>query len=550
MDYISDDDSNSYSDNNGSDSGGDFEYCTPCPVSGSHSGQPRIRCDCKKCYRFRHSPIQLNAEDVFVAYQERNYEYWFGIDQIQYNDHPQTPEERNAVEDQSRELIRRNRRVVMSHRGFRVSFPEPVDVLSPYDYRHVTLEDEDAETFEKMQQLVAQGLWGEEQENHYKNLIDDFRYNEAHCNTLNDSAFPRHHALVAASFGSSIAILEQKLWGVPLSRMSISMGMPLDCADRASFMKKTRSLAIAHAPASSVFTELTARQKDKLMAYSGIAGTLATRLFGSCKKVYGTIQLRRHAFKMALRTHSTQACEILMDNRYQYDGQFPQMNLSTTVDASAGAVLGVGLGVDLGVSVSASPSIKDARAELRQLYSRCIDELRSKAVQYRRGFIGIGELHANPIFVRLYSLMIFCLKYLMNLRNKTNDPEKPKDSSFKRSVRIMKFIAEFPGLYDFDVARVFGSSTMRLRTATRGTQMRLASQGCYAALLSFAVVEPRMVDDYLAPDVSSKYGGCGNECAENHVASRNKIFGELLKKYRHHIPRTADVVGDTCRQWY
>jgi hypothetical protein len=148
--------------------------------------------------------------------------------------------------------------------------------------------------------------------------------------------------------------------------------------------------------------------------------------------------------------------------------------------------------------------------------------------------------------------MIFCLKYLMNLRNKMNDPEQPKDSLFKRSVRVMKFIAEFPGLYDFDVARVFGISAMRLRTASRGTQMRLASQGCYAAFLSFAVLEPRMVDDYLALELGTKYGGyLGDGCAENHIASRNKVLGgDLLKKYRHHIPRTADVVRDVCRKFY
>ena len=139
----------------------------------------------------------------------------------------------------------------------------------------------------------------------------------------------------------------------------------------------------------------------------------------------------------------------------------------------------------------------------------------------------------------------------MNLRNKSNDPNLPEDSSFKRTVRIMKFIAEFPGLYEFDIARVFGLSSMKLRTATRGTQLRLASQGCYAALLSFAVLEPRMIDDYLAPEVSSRYGGwlgADSHVAHNHVASRNKIFGELLKKYRHHIPRTADAAGDTCRK--
>lgn len=477
-------------------------------------------CECKKCYQSRHR-AERGDEALIAAYQDRNYEYWFGAARRNRHNDP----------DQIRERVRRNRHFVLAYRGFCVSFPEPVDVLSSRDYRNLGCEDEVAETAEKTKHLVAQGIWGESQEKHYKNLIDDFRYNEEHCNTADDSAFPRHRALVAASFGSSIAILERNLWGVPLTRTRISMGIPFDCADPASFMAKSKSVAIAHAPASSVFTELTARQKVKLMAYSGIAGTLAARLFGSCRKVAGTTQLREHAFKMTQRAHSTQACEILMDNRYRYSGSFPRMTIG-----SAGA--------------GADPSIKDARAELRELYPRCIDELRHKAVQYRRGFVDIGEIHANPNFERMYALMIFCVKYLMNLRNKSNDLNLPEDSSFKRTVRIMKFIAEFPGLYEFDIARVFGLSSMRLRTATHGTQMRLASQGCYAALLSFAVVEPRMVDDYLAPEVSSKFGGClGVDNAHNHVASRNKIFGELLKKYRHHIPRTADAVGDMCRKW-
>lgn len=535
--YSSDDGSNSYYDGHTSSDGDDFDFedCTPCPVLGSSSSssaQPRIQCECKKCYKSRHRSegpgVGPGNEVVIAAYQERNYDYWFGA----------ARRNRRTDPDQIRELIRRNRHFVLAYRGFCVSFPEPVDVLSSRDYRNPSCEDEVAETAEKMKQLVAQGLWGESQEKHYKNLIDDFRYNEEHCNTADDSAFPRHRALVAASFGSSIAILEQNLWGIPLARTRISIGIPCVCVDPGAFMAKSKSVAIAHAPASSVFTELTARQKVKLVAYSGIAGTLAARLFGSCRKVAGTTQIRHHAFKMVQRAHSTQACEVLMDNRYRYNGSFPR---TTIVSVGSAGSVGVGAGAD--------PSIKDARAELRELYPRCIDELRHKAVQYRRGFVDIGEIHANPNFERMYSLMIFCVKYLMNLRNKSNDLNLPEDSSFKRSVRIMKFIAEFPGLYEFDIASVFGLSSMRLRTASRGTQIRLANQGCYAALLSFAVVEPRMVDDYLAPEVSSKFGGClGENNADNHVASRNKIFGELLKKYRHHIPRTADVDGDICRK--
>lgn len=473
-------------------------------------------CNCKKCYGDA-------KEDVFDAYHERNYNYWFGdwfdADQAdaQYrNAPPETPEERAFVDVQTRELIRRNRRTVMTHRGFRVSFPESIDVLSSLEYRrHTCPEDEVSETAEKLQQLVQQGIWSEEQEVHYKNLIDDFWYNKKYCNTPDQSAFPRHHALVAASLGSSIAILERTLWGAPIARMRILVGKFTDCADPSSFLTRVKAISIAHKPASSVFTETTARQRAKILAYSGIAGSIISRLFGGPARIR-----RQYAFKMTQRIHSSQACEILMDNRYHYDGAFS--------------------GTDATIVCT-----KCARAELRELYPRCIQDLKYKATQYRRGDIDICEMRSNPDFIRIYSLLIFCSKYLINIRrNKMEDPDKPQDASIKRPIRIMKFIAEFPGLYDFDVARAFGSVTMHFRNAAIGSQLRLANQGVYAALLSFAVVEPGMVDDYLAPEMNSKHGGS----AENHIASRNKILGgDLLKKYRHHIPRTADALRDVCR---
>jgi hypothetical protein len=308
--------------------------------------------------------------------------------------------------------------------------------------------------------------------------------------------------------------------------MRILVGKFTNCADPSSFLTRVKAISIAHKPASSIFTETTARQRAKILAYSGIAGSIISRLCRGCANVAGTARIRRqHAFKMTQRIHSSQACEILMDNRYHYDGAFS--------------------GTDATIVC-----IKCARAELRELYPRCIQELKYKATQYRRGDIDICEMRSNPNFIRIYSLLIFCTKYLINIRrNKMEDPDKPQDTSIKRPIRIMKFIAEFPGLYDFDVARAFGSATMHFRNAAIGSQLRLVNQGVYAALLSFAVVEPGMVDAYLAPDVSSKYGGIeGLACAENHIASRNKIFGgELLKKYRHHIPRTADALRDVCR---
>lgn len=491
-----------------------------------HSGS-KCNCKCKKCY---HLGLRGRANELrgsIEAYYDRNYSYWFTLDQMdQRNAPPETPEERAFVQVQSRELIRRNRYTVMTHRGFRVSFPDSVDVLSSLDYRHSCPKDEEDEKNEKMHQLVQQGIWNEELKSHYANLIDDFWYNMKHYNTPDRSAFPRHHALVAASSGSSITILERVLWGCRIGCMRGLTAVFTGCAQSSSLETTTKSRLVAQKPASSVFTETTNRQRATILAYSGIVGIAISRLFGRCGNVARTKQIRRHAFLMTQRVHSNQACEILVGNRYQYRGEIRVERAGE------------------------HHSIKSARAELREVYSTCIEDLKYKAMQYRRGFIDVREIHSNPNFKKLYSLLIFCGGHLMNLRNKTNDLNKPKDSALKRGRRIMKFIAEFPGLYDVDVARAFGTSAMRLRMSAVESQLRIANEGCYAALLSFAVLEPSMVDEYLAPEVSSVYGGIGSpKCLENHVASRNKILGgDLLNKYRHHIPRTADVVRDVCRK--
>jgi hypothetical protein len=226
---------------------------------------------------------------------------------------------------------------------------------------------------------------------------------------------------------------------------------------------------------------------------------------------------------MMQRVHSAHTCEILVDNRYQV--------ATPKNDASFNSL-----------------SFKNARAELRILYAACIGELKTKAIRYARGFINICEIHSDYRFEKMRLLMIVCLTRLMHDPNKSNDLSKPRISSFKRTNQLMKFVTEFPGLYDFNVARAYGASTMRLRIATISAQIRLAGDGCCAALLAFAVLEPRMVDDHIAPEIDPRYCGINKmESQELYIPSRDKTFGTVLQKYRHHIPRTADVIKDVCR---
>lgn len=512
-----------YDDDTGTDNDRDDDYDDDYPGPRHGPPAPCVLCECKACYQKNNAEVSL--ADVIAAYHERNYDYW--INPTPNQEFPETPEDRAHYELHMRDQIRCNRHVVLTHRGFRVSLPEPLGVSS--QYRHSCPEDEVSENDEKMHQLVVQGLWSDEIQKGYKNLIDDFKYSEAqsYWKTTPHTAFPRHEMLVAASFTSSIAMLEKQLWRVPLKCVYISaISIPFGCMDPAAFMSKSKSKAMALAPASSIFTETTARQRSKLLAYSGIAGKLIVQLFANCGGMLlhsQPIRIRNSAFTMTQRVHSLATCEILMDNRYWYRGNFD-------TDDHADA--------DNEIPMSMNEMI----AEFRELYRDHIDEVKCAALKYKNGLVNIGEIQSDPIKTKFYSLMIRCLKQLMRLDNDNNR------GLMKRSNRVMKFIAEFPDIFHKDIARMHGLCTMRLRMSTRETQLRLANEGSYYAFLSFAASEPQMVDAFLAPEVGTRYGGVYSVSdRENNVSSRHRVFGELLKTHRRHLPRTAEVMGDICR---
>ena len=269
------------------------------------------------------------------------------------------------------------------------------------------------------------------------------------------------------------------------------------------------------APASSVFTETTERQRSKLLAYAGIAGKLIVQLFANCGSLHSH-PIRNSTFTMTQRVHSLATCEIIMDNRYWYRGGF----FKHEVDAD-----------------NTMPIV-----EFRKLYRDHIAEIKCTALKYRKGVVNLDQIRSDPIKTRFYSLMMQCMKLLMRLYNNNNGEH------MKRSNQIMEFIAEFPEILHEDIARMGGLSTMRLRMTTQETQLRLAKQGSYCAFLSFAASNSRMVDAFLAPEVGAQYGGVYTVSdRENHVSSGDRVFGELLKTHRHHMPRTAEVMGDICR---
>ena len=516
-DYYTGDDNDDYTNDSDGSDGSDY-----------YGPRPRVICECKACYRKNTHEVSPETESaaIIAAYHERNYDYW--IDPTPNQELPETPEDRAHYERHMRDQIRCNRHVILKHRGFRVSFPEPLGASS--QYRHSCPENEASENDEKMRQLVVQGLWSDEIQTGYTNLIDDFKYSETHSywEKTPRMAFPRHDMLVAAAFTSSIAILEKQLWWAPLKCLRISaIAIPFDCMDPAAFMSKSKSKAMALAPASSVFTETTEQQRSKLLAYAGIAGKLIAQLFANCGGTSLHSQpIQNSAFTMTQRVHSLATSEILMDNRYWYR----DFEIKAEADSVAPP------------PIPPPMPVQELIAEFRELYRDHIADMKCVALKYKKGFVNIDEIRSDPIKTRFYLFMIRSLKQLMHLDNDNNREH------MIRSFRIMEFIAEFPDIFHKDMARMYGLSIMKLRMSTREAQLRLANEGSYCAFLSFAASEPRMVNAFLAPEVGTQYGGISVLNCDNHISSRHRVFGELLKAHRHHIPRTAEVMGDICRR--
>jgi len=305
-------------------------------------------------------------------------------------------------------------------------------------------------------------------------------------------------------------------------------------------------------PASSAFTETTGAQRIRLLEYSGMTGKLITRMmYGMSGKLgayeipnYSAVALAKYALHTTRRVHCTNACEILVGNRYIFESsaiKHAQDGVSRKKRTYREVITG---------NPGRKTPYTEAIAELRILYDTHISSLMTIAKQVQGGLSVDLAVNSNDQFLRLNDLKIICAKRLMNMRNDADDERAPQDDQFKQPARVMRFVAEFPKLFSYEISRLFGTASLRLYVSTIEAQLRLAKQGCYAAMLSFAASEPRMVDAFLCPVIARRYGGISAKDKYNHVASKDEVLGPLLLKYRHHIPRTAHVLGDVCRMTF
>jgi hypothetical protein len=495
----------------------------------------RVQCECTNCWlhQNRANPhvraanhISKVSELVNMAYDERNRNAWHGRDMRDASDTETSRNFEAMVES-------RLRHTVMEHGGFCVSFSGLDIAWTPYGYSDT---DE-----ERTQRCVELGLWNDTVRQRYVQLIDDFNTFTCIQNIHRvGTSFPRFHALITAACHSSQLLLCQ-----PYS---------WNCRVNDIIMKNrvNSSFSNAFLPASSVFTETTGEQRLRLLEFSGMTGKLITRMMCGMSGRLGTyeipsyraIALTKYAVSVTRRVHCTNACEILVGNRYViHDSAVrrSQDGVSTKRRTYQEVLAG---------KRTRRSTYLEALDELRMLYPAHISNLMATAKQVQGGMSIDVVVNSNDNFLRMNDLKNLCGRRLLNMRNEAEDLNAPEDDQFKKTVRIMRFVAEFPKLFSYEISRLFGTASLRLYAATIQAQMRLAKQGCYAAMLSFAASEPRMVDAFLCPAIATTSGGFSARAKYNHVASRDEVLGPLLLKYRHHIPRTAHVVGDVCRMTF
>ena len=242
---------------------------------------------------------------------------------------------------------------------------------------------------------------------------------------------------------------------------------------------------------------------------------------------------------IARRVHSKQESEIFADNRYGKAGKHEPP--ASTSDPS--------------IIVDTTTTLDAARVELREIYSNEIHAFMDMIRGMKRGFLNSDKILSIQSFQRMIKLWIYCTKKLMEIQQQFNT-----ETRVQSVVDLMSIAAEFPLLYSSEILSISSKSVANLIKTSIAAFIRMSSneethsgypeQGCRAGILAFAAVEPRMVDQYLAPrlKICGYDGNDRQEALQNHVPSRCPFFGELRKKFQVHMPRTGDCDWEFCRK--
>lgn len=536
-----------------------------------------VVCECRSCCDIRAGKYTK----VHSTSNSDNKLYWKQVAKEQMEKYT-TRNGHLAVNDPFRHpcgngAVNKRRRLIFEHKGFCVHLP---NTEKPRPYLEMEEESNGGEC--AASELVGMGrayndnirefTKEKELQFDYTRLIDDYHIYFDQIDTPY-AAFPRHHAFTMASMSSTCSLLEKGLWEtektgfrIGTSSGNLDMGLlprnsgvnPVLYIDYQSntipvgaatmwlsnyYMKQAFTAAKTHVHDTNEitrFTPLSQMQKNMVIAHAGIVGVLISRLFlPTSLPYYQYDHTYRERFKqsrvIARRVHSKEESEIFADNRYGKSGKY-----ETDQEFYFGS------------HISRSQHVTPIeRTELRNLYESEIGNIMETIKKFKRGLVNADTIREDPKFSSLIALWLACLKESMSI-----DP----GASIKHSINVLSVVAEFPLLYSSDMLSLVSAKVARLVKATHSATRRLSSNtigdnsnhpiGCRVGLLAFAAIEPRMVDEYLAPKLAI-CGFDGNNCSDaldNHVPSRCPIFGKLRKKYEVHMPRTGDCLWEICRR--
>jgi len=358
----------------------------------------------------------------------------------------------------------------------------------------------------------------------YRRLIDDyFLHHEMFDSQC--AAFPHHHVLVMASMSSTCAMIERVL---PIPR----------CFSFRSHMYFEGAKQRAQNPFEITrFTPMSGLQKNMILAHSGIAGIVISRLFSPPTDHFQDgKQLMQLLHGVVHRVHSRAECEIFADNRYG------KSCLNEEVAAT---------------EADDSLTLEMATDELRVLYTGHIQHIMRMVRQLKRGYLNADDIrHAIPEFQRMHQLWAYCLQEV--IAQYEDEIQYEDGHHIRKMVGVARMVGEFPLLYLSEMTTIYSktSATLAKNTIAKLIQMEGAAYTnmrvgwCRAGLLAFAAVEPRMVDQFLAPrlEIVAWDGNDRYQAIENHIPSRCPIFGNLRAKYQVHLPRTGDCEWEICRK--
>jgi hypothetical protein len=394
-------------------------------------------------------------------------------------------------------------------------------------------------------------------------MLEDYYFNEDVSNIKKlpkgqgiQKSFPQHHCLMRASLSSAQSILDDKCLHRSYATTAATC-MHLFHPER---IDSTCAVARVHSTNkenNTPFTKLTAHQKKYLIAQSGMAGLLVSRLFGvSFAKPHTIKWLKKHADITANYIHSAFASECLIGNRYYYN--LPQ--LLSQERFTVGTLPDEKKLANMKAEDATYDKIQESQSHLVAMYNSNIKRLENAVKQFRRGFLSLEEIRKDSEFTEMlemfWMLQTQCMKYRQVTESGISAQqafcERNNMTFDRRSIQIMLCNLVFscqaicPKLFSYEIVHLFdnnNSTYATYATTTKSKQLELSNQGLVSAFLAFSAFEPNMVSTMLAPHIEHRESQDNHDfsaCA-NHIPSRDAVFGQLLLKHRVHVPLAVNI---------